>query len=179
MFHNLGDGTFEEIGTPSATAFSDTGLEQAGMGVDVADYDGDGLLDIVKTNFSDDIPSLYHAFGRMFFSDDALGSGLQANPHYLGWGVLFTDFDLDGKPDILIANGHVYPGIETVEHGATYKERNCSTATHPRAIFRTSRCGPEPRSPHPTVLAGWQPEIFSIADGSISWSTICGSRPRF
>jgi hypothetical protein len=123
MLHNRGNGTFEEIGAASATAYSDTGLEQAGMGVDVADYDGDGLFDLVKTNFSDDIPSLYHAFGKMAFNDEALGSGLQANPHYLGWGVLFTDVDLDGRPDILIANGHVYPGIEKVEHGATYKER--------------------------------------------------------
>jgi hypothetical protein len=123
MFHNRGDGTFEEIGAVSATAFSDAGLEQAGMGVDVADYDGDGLFDIVKTNFSDDIPSLYHAFGRLTYSDEALGSGLQANPHYLGWGVLFADVDRDGKPDILIANGHVYQDIAKVEHNAAYKER--------------------------------------------------------
>ena len=61
MFHNRGNGTFEEIGASSATGFSDAGLEQAGMGVDVADYNGDGVFDIIKTNFSDDIPSLYRS----------------------------------------------------------------------------------------------------------------------
>lgn len=123
LFRNKRDGTFEEIGLPSFTAFNDAGLMQAGMGVDVADYNGDGLLDIVKTNFSDDIPNLYRNLGDGTFSDESLGSGLHANPHYLGWGVTFADVDADGWPDVLIANGHVYPGVERVEHSATYKQR--------------------------------------------------------
>jgi hypothetical protein len=150
LFHNRGDGTFEEVGAESATAFSDAGLEQAGMGADVADYDGDGLPDIVKTNFSDDIPSLYRSLGRMAFTDEALGSGLHANPHFLGWGVLFTDVDLDGKPDILIANGHVYPGIERVEHGATYKERKLLYRNMGGGHFRdvSLQGGPGIATPH-------------------------------
>ena len=122
FFRNQRDGTFAEIGLPSFTAFNEAGLLQAGMGVDVADYDGDGLLDIVKTNFSDDIPSLYRNLGDNTFSDDSLGSGLHRDPHYVGWGVVFVDVDADTRPDILIGNGHVYPGVEKVEYSATYKE---------------------------------------------------------
>ena len=81
-----------------------------------------GLLDIVKTNFSDDIPSLYRNLGDNTFSDDSLGSGLHRDPHYVGWGVVFVDVDADTRPDILIGNGHVYPGVEKVEYSATYKE---------------------------------------------------------
>jgi len=123
LFRNKHNGTFEEIGLRSLTAYNHSGLLQAGMGVDVADYDGDGLLDIVKTNFSDDIPTLYRNLGSNRFSDEALGSGLHLSPHYLGWGVAFSDVDADGWADIVIANGHVYPGVEKVEYGAAYKER--------------------------------------------------------
>jgi hypothetical protein len=123
LFHNKRDGTFEEIGWPSLTAVSGDGLEQAGMGVDVADYDGDGFFDIVKTNFSNDIPTLYRSFGKNVFNDVALGSGMHLNRHYLGWGVAFADVDADTWPDVLIANGHVYPGIDKVEFGASYKQR--------------------------------------------------------
>lgn len=123
FFHNKRDGTFEEVGLPSFTAVNESGLMQAGMGLDVVDYDGDGRLDIVKTNFSDDIPTLYRNLGNNVFSDESLGSGLHRNVHFLGWGVAFADVDADGWPDILIANGHVYPGVEKVEHGAAYKQR--------------------------------------------------------
>lgn len=133
LLRNNGDGTFAEIGMQSYTALSDSGMEQAGMGVDAGDYDGDGLLDIVKTNFSNDIPNLYHNLGKNIFFDEALGSGLHVNPHYLGWGVAFADLDADSWADIVIANGHVYPGIEKVEHGATYRQK--------KQVFRNLRNG--------------------------------------
>lgn len=123
LFHNQGDGTFREIGLESFTGYNFAGVLQAGMGVATADYNGDGWLDIVKTNFSSDVPTLYRNLGHNLFADDVLGSGLEKNVHFLGWGVGFPDVDNDGWPDIFIVNGHVYPNIEQVELGGGYKQR--------------------------------------------------------
>ena len=112
LFHNRRDGTFEEIGIVSGAALNDDGQEQAGMGVAVADYDEDGYLDIAKTNFSDDTPNLYHNNRDGTFSDRVYTAGLGARTQYLGWGVQFFDVDHDGRPELLIVNGHVYPEVD-------------------------------------------------------------------
>ena len=121
LYENRGDGTFRERGLESGTAYSFNGALQAGMGVASADYDGNGFLDIVKTNFQGDLPSLYVNEDGRFFEDFALAAGLGANK-LLGWGVLFQDFDADGLPDILIANGHIYPEVDSVSIGETYRQ---------------------------------------------------------
>ena len=89
------------------------------MGIAVADYDGDGLLDIAKTNFSGDLTSLYHNEDGKFFTDVSQQAGLGAR-QYLGWGVSFIDVDDDGWRDLVIANGHVYPEVEGKQLGDTY-----------------------------------------------------------
>ncbi len=112
LFHNQKNGTFEEVGVASGVALSDAGQEQAGMGVTASDYDEDGYVDIAKTNFSDDVPNLYHNNGDGSFTDRVYESGLGAHTQYLGWGIQFIDVDNDGRKDIVMVNGHVYPEVE-------------------------------------------------------------------
>jgi hypothetical protein len=112
LYHNQKNGTFREVGLLSGVALNEDGQEQGGMGVAVADYDEDGNADIVKTNFSDDIPNLYHNNGNGTFEDRVLQSGLGAYMEYVGWGVQFLDVDHDGRRDLLLINGHVYPEVE-------------------------------------------------------------------
>jgi hypothetical protein len=109
LYHNTKHGTFEEIGLLSGAALNEDGQEQGGMGVAVADYDEDGHMDIVKTNFSDDVPNLYHNSGDGTFEDRVLRSGLGGYVQYVGWGVHLADVDHDGRRDLLMINGHVYP----------------------------------------------------------------------
>jgi enediyne biosynthesis protein E4 len=123
LYRNNHDGTFTDTAVESGVAYSADGKPQAGMGVSAADYDGDGHLDIVKTNFAGDTTSLYHATGDGFFEDTAFPSGLSRITRYLGWGAGFIDFDNDGRPDILLANGHVYPEIHESPIEAGYRQR--------------------------------------------------------
>jgi hypothetical protein len=122
LYHNQKDGTFEEIGIPSGSALNDDGQEQAGMGVAVADYDEDGYWDIVKTNFSDDTPNLYHNSRDGTFSDQVYLSGLGAHTQYLGWGTHFIDVDHDGRKEVLIVNGHVYPEVDQMPLQMKYRQ---------------------------------------------------------
>ncbi len=119
FFHNKHDGTFEERGAEAGVAFNFDGALQAGMGIAVGDYDGDGRLDIAKTNFSGDLTSLFHNDDGKFFTDMSREAGLGAR-QYLGWGVAFVDVDDDGWPDLVVANGHVYPEVEGKQLGDTY-----------------------------------------------------------
>ncbi|MDQ2712323.1 MAG: CRTAC1 family protein [Acidobacteriota bacterium] len=119
LFHNLHNGKFEERGTEAGVAFNFDGALQAGMGISVADYDGDGLLDIAKTNFSGDLTSLYRNDDGKFFTDVSREAGLGAR-QFLGWGVAFTDVDDDGWRDLVVANGHVYPEVTGKQLGDTY-----------------------------------------------------------
>jgi enediyne biosynthesis protein E4 len=93
------------------------------MGTTVADYNGDGRLDIFKTNFSDDRPTLYRNNGNGSFEDVTVAAGLGLHTQYLGWGTMFFDFDDDGWPDLILANGHVYPEVDTRHLGSSYKEQ--------------------------------------------------------
>jgi enediyne biosynthesis protein E4 len=123
LLHNNHDGTFQDVGLSSGAAFNDDGETQAGMGVAAADYDHDGRLDIVKTNFSDDSPNLYRNKSDGVFSDAVFDSGLGRLRNYLGWGVVFTDFDNDGWSDILIVNGHLTPEIDAAAGDSRFRQR--------------------------------------------------------
>lgn len=123
LFRNQGDGMFAEVGLLSGTSLNENGQEQAGMGVAAADYNLDGRLDIVKTNFSDDVPSLYRNEGRGFFTDVSYRAGLGVHTNYLGWGVDFMDVDHDGWKDIFIVNSHVYPSIDRLESASPYRQQ--------------------------------------------------------
>ena len=123
LYHNKKNGTFEDIAIEAGCALSPDGKPQAGMGVSAADYDLDGNLDLVKTNFAGDTPSLYHNLGGSNFEDATFTAGLGAHTQFLGWGCGFLDFDNDGWPDILICNGHVYPEVEQLKTEAGYAQR--------------------------------------------------------
>jgi hypothetical protein len=132
LFHNRHDGTFEERGVEAGVAYNFDGRAQAGMGVAVADYDGDGRLDIAKTNFLGDLTSLFHNDDGRFFTDVAREAGLGAQ-QLLGWGVAFVDVDDDGWKDLVIANGHVYPEVTGAHIGEEYYQ--------PTVLFRNSANG--------------------------------------
>jgi len=123
LYHNEGNGTFTDIGFISGTAVNEDGQEQAGMGVSAADYDLDGLFDLVKTNFADDTPTLYRNSGDGTFTDVTLTAQLGVNTRFLGWGTGFFDFDHDGWKDIYMVNGHVYPEVEATNANSPYKQQ--------------------------------------------------------
>lgn len=123
LYRNNHDGTFTDIGVEAGVAFSADGKAQAGMGVDAADYDQDGWLDIVKTNFAGDTSNLYRNLGESFFEETTYQAGLGRNTRFLGWGAGFVDIDNDGLPDILLCNGHVYPEVRELEAEAGYRQR--------------------------------------------------------
>ena len=122
LYRNNHDGTFTDVGIPSGVAYNADGREQAGMGSTVADYDGDGRLDLFRTNFSDDTSTLYHNDGDGSFTDVTYRAGLGTHTQYLGWGTMFFDFDNDGWPDLLLVNGHVYPEVDSLKTGIDYNE---------------------------------------------------------
>jgi hypothetical protein len=88
----------------------------------VADFNGDGKLDIFRTNFSDDTSTLYRNNGNGTFDDVTFAAGLGLHTQYLGWGTMFLDFDNDGWPDLLLVNGHVYPEVDKQHLGSTFQE---------------------------------------------------------
>jgi enediyne biosynthesis protein E4 len=122
LYRNNHDGTFTDVAVLAGAAFNEDGREQAGMGSTVADYDGDGKLDIFKTNFSDDTSTLYRNNGDGTFSDATFEAGLGLHTQYLGWGTMFFDFDNDGWPDLFLVNGHVYPEVDSAHLGSDYQE---------------------------------------------------------
>ncbi len=133
LYQNKKNGTFSDVAMEAGCALSADGKPQAGMGVSAADYDLDGNLDIVKTNFAGDTPSLYHNIGGGNFEDATFPAGLGKHTQYLGWGCGFFDMDNDGWPDILICNGHVYPEVEQLRTEAGYPQQ--------KILYRNSRNG--------------------------------------
>ncbi len=123
LYHNKHDGTFEEVGLQAGAALSLEGQERSGMGVDFGDFDRDGRLDIVVTNFSEEADALFWNQGDRGFTDIAASAKI-ARPSFrqVGWGTAFFDVDNDGWLDIIVANGHVYPQMDLIEGGAPYRE---------------------------------------------------------
>jgi len=128
LFLNRRNNSFSEEGLERGVALSEDGMEQAGMGIAVGDYDLDGNLDIFKTHFSSDTNALFHNDGSANFTDVTTASGFGVETRYTCWGTGFADFDNDGWPDLAVVTGSVYPEIE-----AKFPDFPLKT---PRFIFR-------------------------------------------
>ncbi len=125
LFENSGAGTFEEMALLSGVAYNESGRPEAGMGVDFADVDGDGLQDVLIGHFDYETSTLYKNEGGGLFSDITPRSGLGTSTwDVVTFGLLFLDVDNDGDPDVAAANGHVVDNIERVSTDRTYKQRN-------------------------------------------------------
>src|ERR1039457_4557974 len=123
LFINQGDGTFVEEGVPRGVAYDENGRSLSGMGVTSADYDGDGRLDIFRTNFSDEHETLYHNTGGGQFDDVTIAAGLGQNTRFVSWGCAFFDFDNDGWKDLLLVSGHVFPEIDRLATDIRFRDR--------------------------------------------------------
>jgi hypothetical protein len=128
LFMNNHDGTFREEGLVRGVALSEDGMEQAGMGIGVGDYDLDGHLDLFKTHFADDTNVLYHNDGKGNFDDVSRSSRVGVETRYICWGAGIVDLDNDGYPDLFMVTGNVYPEVES-------KLPQYANKT-PRAVFR-------------------------------------------
>jgi len=143
-YQNQGDGTYQETGLFTGTAYNRDGKEQGAMGAEAGDYDGDGFLDIIKTNFDGDVPSLFHNNGDGTFSDLSNAAGLGLYNFYLSWGTGFLDVDNDGWKDLFIVNAHVYPEMEKSQLKRSYRQRALLYYNLGNGTFRdvTSQAGP-------------------------------------
>lgn len=136
LYRNRRDGTFTEVGFEQGVGYSESGAEQGSMGVTWGDYDADGRLDLFITNFENEPNALYRNAGAAGFDDAVLTSKIgQPSRPYVGWGTAFVDFDNDGPPDLLVANGHVYPQLELAQG------RNQAGYRQPFLLFRNLGAG--------------------------------------
>ena len=158
LYHNNRDGTFTDVAVVTGAAYNEDGREQAGMGSTVADYDGDGRLDIFKTNFSDDTSTLYHNSADGTFTDATFAAGLGLHTQYLGWGTMFFDFDNDGWPDLILANGHVYPEVDKYHLGSSFEE--------PRILYHNNGDGTftDVASPGPGITTPYSSRGLAVGD---------------
>ena len=123
LYHNNHNGTFTDEAVLAGVALSGAGQEQGNMGVDFGDYNHSGWLSIIDTTFADQAKTLYRNLGPEGFDDVSRTAQIaQVSLPHVAWGTGFVDFDNDGWLDILIANGHVYPQVDTIKEGARYRE---------------------------------------------------------
>ncbi|MDQ6707983.1 MAG: CRTAC1 family protein [Acidobacteriota bacterium] len=128
FFRNNKNGTFTDIATETGIAFNEHGFEQGGMGIAAGDFDNDGAIDLLKTNFAGDYPNLYRNLGGGIFEDNVMKAKLAVNPQFVGWGVGLVDLDNDGWKDIFQVNGHVYPELD--------KRKGAERYRNPRLVYR-------------------------------------------
>jgi enediyne biosynthesis protein E4 len=134
LYHNKRDGTFDEVGLLSGTALSAEGRSMGNMAADFADYDRSGALDLAVTRYGYQPMSLYKNEGELGFTDRAFGAHLgQPGQQLVSWGAGFADFDNDGWPDLLVANGNVSSIVDRLPHDLKYRE--------PLQLFRNQANG--------------------------------------
>lgn len=149
LYRNNMDGTFTDVALEAGVAYNEDAQAQAGMGVTVGDYNGDGYPDIFKTHFADDLPVLYKNTGQGFFEDASRAAGFD-HTRYVQWGTGLVDFDNDGLPDIMTVTGNVYPEVE--KYFKEYPAKSTRFVYHNLGDGRfedvTSQSGPDILSLH-------------------------------
>ncbi len=150
LYINKGKGKFEEEALLRGVAFDGNGKAMSGMGVDAADYAGDGHAGIFRTNFSDEFETLYRNRGEGDFDDVTLDAGLGHNTRYVGWGTGFFDFNNDGWKDLLLVNGHAFPEVDRLGIDIHYKDRAILYENEKNAKFRdiSEQAGPALKEKH-------------------------------
>ncbi len=123
LYINQGNGKFADEAMMRGAALDDNGKALSGMGVAAADYLHDGTPSIFRTNFSDELETLYRNRGKGEFQDVSVESGMGRNTRFVGWGCGFFDFDNDGWPDLLLVNGHAFPEVDRLKIDIHYRER--------------------------------------------------------
>jgi enediyne biosynthesis protein E4 len=122
LYHNKRDGTFADVAYSAGVGYNEDGKALAGMGAEIADYDGDGLLDIFFTTFSREYKTLYRNLGKLVFADVSLRAGLKSGFLPLGFGTKLFDFNNDGRLDIFVTNGHVTDNVELYDSELSYRQ---------------------------------------------------------
>jgi len=136
LYRNEGDGSFTDVSFASGSSYSDDGATQAGMGVAWGDADGDGDPDLFVTHFSEDYNTLYRNDGAWLFTDASYETNTaEVSMPWVSWGTGFHDFDNDADLDLFVANGHVYPIIDSFDVGTSYPQRNCVLWNNGRGRF--------------------------------------------
>jgi hypothetical protein len=150
LYINKGKGKFEEEALLRGVAFDGNGKAMSGMGVDTADYAGDGHASIFRTNFSDEFETLYRNRGEGNFDDVTLDAGLGHNTRYVGWGTGFFDFNNDGWKDLFLVNGHAFPEVDRLGIDIHYKDRAILYENEKNAKFRdiSEQAGPALKEKH-------------------------------
>ena len=121
VFLNRGDGTFDDVTEISGAGYDSHGATHAGMGVDAEDVDGDGLPDLLVTNFAGERLSFYRNRGAGYFEDQTPTSGMAGDSMpWVGWGCGLADFDNDGWPDCFVSNGHVDDNLVLLGQNTSY-----------------------------------------------------------
>ncbi len=150
LYRNKGDGSFADITYGAGTGYDMNGKPMAGMGVEIADYDGDGLPDIFLTAFSREYNTLWRNAGKLTFEDVTLKAGLSSGFNTLAFGTKLFDYDNDGDLDIYCANGHVTDNVELYDDQLTYKQTDLLYENIGGGRFRdvSSESGPAFRVKH-------------------------------
>jgi hypothetical protein len=123
LYINQGGGKFQDEALLRGAALDENGKALSGMGATASDYDGNGWLDIFRSNFSDERETLYRNARNGEFEDATQGAGMNRNTRFVGWGCGFLDYDNDGWKDLLLVNGHVFPEVDRLNIDVKYKDR--------------------------------------------------------
>jgi len=175
LFRNEGSGRFTDVTLLSGVGYSEDGKTQAGMGTDMGDYDGDGFLDITKTNLDFEYNSLYRGGDHGIFSDESYESGVaEVSLNFVGFGTFFFDFDNDGLLDVFVGNGHIIDNIHLFNSVSTYREPNFLFRNQGGGVFREIGASLGDALSRENVARGAAPGDFD-ADGDLDvLVTRCG-----
>ena len=145
LYHSLKNGKFKEVGLSAGVAFGEDGVARAAMGADASDYDRSGRPHLIVGNFSNQMLGLYHNEGNGLFVDEAPKSAVgRASLLKLTFGLFFFDYDLDGYPDILAANGHLDQEIEQVQPKVRYQQTPLLLRNQGNGMFQEVEAFPTP-----------------------------------